>query len=73
MIAHNTYFSCRIFFKTSSIVKTTALIHAAFHSTLHAKPVSPGKSYRRLPMKIWWAYLDLNQGPRPYQGRALTN
>ena len=22
---------------------------------------------------IWWAYLDLNQGPRPYQGRALTN
>ena len=21
----------------------------------------------------WWAYLDLNQGPRPYQGRALTN
>ena len=25
------------------------------------------------PMIIWWAYLDLNQGPRPYQGRALTN
>ena len=22
---------------------------------------------------IWWAYLELNQGPRPYQGRALTN
>ena len=21
----------------------------------------------------WWAYLELNQGPRPYQGRALTN
>ncbi len=21
----------------------------------------------------WWAHLDLNQGPRPYQGRALTN
>ena len=21
----------------------------------------------------WWAYLDLNQGPRPYQGRALTS
>ena len=20
-----------------------------------------------------WAILDLNQGPRPYQGRALTN
>ena len=23
--------------------------------------------------KKWWAYLDLNRGPRPYQGRALTN
>ena len=22
---------------------------------------------------LWWAYLDLNRGPRPYQGRALTN
>ena len=21
----------------------------------------------------WWAYLDLNQGPRAYQARALTN
>ena len=21
----------------------------------------------------WWAYLELNQRPRPYQGRALTN
>ena len=21
----------------------------------------------------WWAYMDLNHGPRPYQGRALTN
>ena len=21
----------------------------------------------------WWAHLDSNQGPRPYQGRALTN
>ena len=25
------------------------------------------------PLKLWWAYLDLNQGPRPYQGRALTS
>ena len=25
------------------------------------------------PDQIWWAYLDLNQGPRPYQGRALTS
>ena len=21
----------------------------------------------------WWAILDSNQGPRPYQGRALAN
>jgi hypothetical protein len=21
----------------------------------------------------WWAHLDSNQGPRPYQGRALTS
>jgi len=21
----------------------------------------------------WWACLESNQGPRPYQGRALTN
>ena len=24
-------------------------------------------------LRLWWAYLDLNQRPRPYQGRALTN
>ena len=23
--------------------------------------------------KEWWACLESNQGPRPYQGRALTN
>ena len=22
---------------------------------------------------MWWAHLDSNQGPRPYQGRALTS
>ena len=22
---------------------------------------------------LWWVYLDSNQGPRPYQGRTLTN
>ena len=27
----------------------------------------------RIIFAKWWAYLDLNQGPRPYQGRALTN
>jgi hypothetical protein len=21
---------------------------------------------------MWWAHVDLNHGPRPYQGRALT-
>jgi len=23
--------------------------------------------------ETWWACLESNQGPRPYQGRALTN
>ena len=23
--------------------------------------------------EAWWACLESNQGPRPYQGRALTN
>ena len=36
-----------------------------------ASEVAFGKTLRRF-MK-WWAYLELNQGPRPYQGRALTN
>ena len=35
---------------------------------LRAKQVLSQLSY--VP---WWAHLDLNQGPRPYQGRALTN
>ena len=25
-----------------------------------------------VPVK-WWAIVDLNYGPRPYQGRALAN
>ena len=28
---------------------------------------------RFIANEAWWAYLDSNQGPRPYQGRALTN
>ena len=24
-------------------------------------------------LRDWWACLESNQGPRPYQGRALTN
>ena len=31
----------------------------------------PGHPYA--PPTEWWAHLDLNQGPRPYQGRALAN
>ena len=34
-----------------------------------------GGSYRLASRSLgegWWAYLDSNQGPRPYQGRALT-
>ena len=28
---------------------------------------------RQIKINQWWAWLDLNQWPRPYQGRALTN
>ena len=35
-------------------------------------PDRSGKSFSPASL-IWWAYLDLNQGPRPYQGRALTS
>ena len=24
-------------------------------------------------LEKWWAYLDLNQGPHPYQGCTLTS
>ena len=48
---------------------------ARFRSTVH-----PRHRFRRFmpcasspSIPIWWAYLDLNQGPRAYQARALTN
>ena len=46
---------------------------------LLAKQVLSQLSYVPTPVRLqragepWWALLDLNQGPRPYQGRALTN
>ena len=33
-------------------------------------------AFRRTPFmesENWWAWLESNQRPRPYQGRALTN
>ena len=27
----------------------------------------------RLPAGVWWAFLDSNQRPLPYQGSALTS
>lgn len=38
-----------------------------------ALPLLPQRKSFLIKLLIWWAYLDLNQGPRPYQGRALTN
>ena len=41
-----------------------------------ARCIASGSSdpVKRYPdSQKWWAYLELNQGPRPYQGRALTN
>ena len=32
-----------------------------------------GKPFSRRRRSDWWACLESNQGPRPYQGRALTN
>jgi hypothetical protein len=31
------------------------------------------KPWRSSDVRNWWACLESNQGPRPYQGRALTN
>ena len=48
---------------------------ARFRSTVHPRHrirrFMPCASSPSIP--IWWAYLDLNQGPRAYQARALTN
>ena len=30
-------------------------------------PLCPGRTFRN-----WWAWVDLNHRPRPYQGRALA-
>lgn len=38
------------------------------NQSLHRRPATAFPQVVR-----WWAYLDLNRGPRPYQGRALTN
>ena len=33
----------------------------------------PAAPCQENPSAEWWACLESNQGPRPYQGRALTN
>jgi hypothetical protein len=38
---------------------------------LRAKEVLSQLSY--IPKEVWWAFLDSNQRPHPYQGCALTN
>ena len=41
---------------------------------LLAKEMLYQLSYVPLPHgKVWWAFLDSNQRPLPYQGSALTN
>ena len=66
------YLLCRIFFKTFSLIvnQPPSSIPDGFNRNYS------GKSFivsNRSPIINWWAYLELNQGPRPYQGRALTN
>lgn len=42
-------------------------------SLLSYVPTLTASQHLGLGSGVWWAHLDLNQGPRPYQGRALTN
>jgi hypothetical protein len=38
-----------------------------------ARPLAIRNPPRSAASEGWWACLESNQGPRPYQGRALTN
>ena len=38
-----------------------------------APAFAPSGSAISIADRRWWACLESNQGPRPYQGRALTN
>jgi hypothetical protein len=40
---------------------------------LLAKEMLCQLSYVPLPRAMWWAFLDSNQRPLPYQGSALTS
>ena len=40
---------------------------------LLAKEMLCQLSYVPLPGRVWWAFLDSNQRPLPYQGSALTS
>jgi hypothetical protein len=40
---------------------------------LLAKEMLCQLSYVPLPRTMWWAFLDSNQRPLPYQGSALTS
>ena len=40
---------------------------------LRAKQALSQLSYTPNRPNDWWAHLDSNQGPQPYQGCALTN
>jgi hypothetical protein len=40
---------------------------------LLAKEMLYQLSYVPLPRAMWWAFLDSNQRPLPYQGSALTS
>ena len=73
---------------TTSLIFNQPAAHAAYSSVLRTNPNGGAEGDRTLDLMLakhalwptelqprsgWWAYLDLNQGPRPYQGRALTN
>ena len=52
---------------------STSCLQSRCSSQLSYDPLVNSPSCSGLTNQHWWAYLDLNQGPRPYQGRALTS
>ena len=77
MISHNTFlqnflqdfFNCQIIRGSFTLRFRNTLLPLISHRNFSRQSLFRSAD----PVKRWWAYLDLNQGPRPYQGRALTS
>ena len=74
MTKHNTYFFLQNFLQDFFNCQNNRAYSHQMNDAFHANRITSGKLFiDGFPLRIWWAYLDLNQGPRPYQGRALTS